>query len=83
MEIVSAVIFQKLKAILKTLQEMNTSEEFQEKIQEAKNLLEQLISGIFQVVNRLIGWVDASCWRSLYSEKKIHLFGDTSLISKK
>ncbi|OWK02926.1 hypothetical protein Celaphus_00007885, partial [Cervus elaphus hippelaphus] len=29
--------------------------EFQEKIQEAKNLLEQLISGIFQVVNRLIG----------------------------
>ena len=54
MELVFAVIFQKLKTVLKTLQEMNTSEEFQEKIQEAKNLLEQLISGIFQVVNRLM-----------------------------
>ncbi|XP_055270826.1 short palate, lung and nasal epithelium carcinoma-associated protein 2A-like [Moschus berezovskii] len=32
-----------------------TSEEFQEKVQEAENLLEQLISGIFQVVNRLTG----------------------------
>ena len=39
-------------------QESNTSEEGQEKAGETKNLLEQLISGIFQVVYRLTGWVD-------------------------
>ncbi|DAA23417.1 short palate, lung and nasal epithelium carcinoma-associated protein 2A-like [Bos indicus x Bos taurus] len=48
-------IFQQLKTDFMLPQESNTSEEGQEKAEETKNLLEQLISGIFQVVYRLTG----------------------------
>lgn len=44
MEIVFAAILEQLK---------KTAEEDPEKTEEAKNLLEQLISGIFEVVYRL------------------------------
>ena len=45
MEIVFAAILQKLK----------TAEETQEKTEETKNVLEQLVSAIFEVVNTLTG----------------------------
>ena len=50
MEIVFAAILEQLK----------TAEEDPEKAEEAKNLLEQRISEIFEVVYRLTAWVDAS-----------------------
>ncbi|XP_052507118.1 short palate, lung and nasal epithelium carcinoma-associated protein 2B-like [Budorcas taxicolor] len=47
-------IFQQLKTVFTLPQESNTAEA-QENTEETKNLLEQLISGIFQVVYRLTG----------------------------
>ena len=51
-----AAIFQQLKTDFALPQESNTAEA-QVNTEETKNLLEQLISGIFQVVYRLTGWV--------------------------
>ena len=48
-------IFQLLKTDVTLHQEYSTDEEAQEKTENTKNLLEQLISGIFQAVNVLIG----------------------------
>ena len=55
METVFAAIFQQLKTDFTLPQESNTSEKIYEKAEESKNLLEQLISGIFQVVYDLQG----------------------------
>ena len=60
METFFAAISQQLKTDFTLPQESNTSEKVHEKAEESKNLLKQLISGIFQVVNRFTGWVDAS-----------------------
>ncbi|CAI9154529.1 unnamed protein product [Rangifer tarandus platyrhynchus] len=48
-------IFQLLKTDVTLPQESSTDEEAQEKTKDTKNLLEQLISGIFQAVNVLTG----------------------------
>ena len=55
METVFAAIFQQLKTDFMLPQESNTAEEAQEMNEDAKNLLEEFISGIFKVVNRLTG----------------------------
>ena len=55
METVFAAIFQQLKTDFTLPQESNTSEKIHKKAEESKNLLEQLISGIFQVVYDLQG----------------------------
>ena len=82
METVFAAIFQQLKTDFMLPQESNTAEEAQEMTEDTKNLLEEFISGILKVVNRLIGWVDASFGDICSPKKRIHLFGDISLISK-
>ena len=55
METVFAAIFQQLKTDFMLPQESNTAEEAQEMTEDTKNLLEQLISGIFQAVYVLTG----------------------------
>ncbi|XP_060253003.1 short palate, lung and nasal epithelium carcinoma-associated protein 2A-like [Ovis aries] len=48
-------IFQQLKTDFMLPQESNTAEEAQEMTEDTKNLLEEFISGILKVANRLIG----------------------------
>ena len=69
MDTAFAIILQQLKTDFMLLQESNTSEEAQGKAEEIKNILEQLIYGIFQVAYRLMGWVDAS-FGDLCSQKR-------------
>ena len=55
METAFAAIFQQLKTDFMLPPESNTAEEAQEMTEDTKNLLEEFISGILKVVNRLIG----------------------------
>ncbi|TEA32801.1 hypothetical protein DBR06_SOUSAS4210123, partial [Sousa chinensis] len=48
-------ILQKLKAALEALRESTSWQEVQQKIQEAENLLDKVLSKIFQVVEKVMG----------------------------
>ncbi|XP_059888746.1 BPI fold-containing family A member 2 [Delphinus delphis] len=51
----SEAILQKLKAALEALRESTSWQEVQQKIQEAENLLDKVLSKIFQVVEKVMG----------------------------
>ena len=55
MEIVSTAILQELKADLEALQEFTSWQEAQQKIQEAENLMDKVLSKSFQVVEKVMG----------------------------
>jgi len=55
METVFAAVLQKLKAELESLQESESWQEAKQKVQEAENLLDKVLSKIFQITEKATG----------------------------